>query len=45
MDFQMKIDGKLNIRALISPKIQRISCSHNFRTTLCWFPSVLKMQK
>jgi len=45
MDIQMKIDGKLNIGALISSKIQRISCSHNFRKTWCWFPSVLKMQK
>jgi len=45
MDIELKIDGKLNIAALNSPKIQRIICSHNFRTTWCLFPYVLKMQK
>jgi len=45
MEIEKKIDGKLNMAAWISPKIQRISCSHNFKTTWCLFNYVLKMQK
>jgi len=42
MDFEMKMDVKLNMPAWISPKIQRISCSHNLGTPWCLFPYVLK---
>jgi len=45
MDTEKKIDGKLNMAAWNSPKIQRTSCSHNFRAKLCLFTYVLKMQK
>jgi len=45
MDIEIKMDGKIHMPPWISPKIQRSNCSHNFRTTWCLFPYLLKMQK